>query len=272
MIRKFLFSVVLLAATLNLKSEESLVRVSQSLSQVKAYAGGYFIVKIQIERRNLDSFFMIEQALPAGMEAYGLESQGALFAFEEGHVKYTWLRLPKEEEIQVMFKVKVSNELRGRQEFQGSYYYIQDEEKQIFNLPKVGIDIVEHVAASDTEAEKSLMGMVNNDSSTRPDFVSNETDQLEYRIQILSSTVQLNKDSIRTNYKLKERVIEENFNGLYKYTVGNFRTYEQARNFKDRLSYQKYIPFVIAYNRGSRITIGEAMQIANRKRSSIVKN
>jgi len=266
MIRSFVLSALLLAGLGSTKAEESLVRVSQSLSQVKAYAGGFFVVKIRIERRSLDSFFMIEQELPKGMEAYGLESQGAQFEFEEGKVTYSWLRLPKEEEIQVMFKVKVPSDMRGRQEFQGSYYYILNEEKQIFNLPTVGIDVVEHVSATDTEAERSYMGIVNNDASSRPAYLSTETDQLEFKIQILSSTVRLNRDSIRTSYKIKDKVTEENYNGLYKYTVGNFKTYEQARLYKDKLSLQRYIPFVIAYNKGTRITLGEAMQLASRKR------
>jgi hypothetical protein len=66
-------------------------------------------------------------------------------------------------------------------------------------------------------------------------------------------------------------VYEDNFNGLFKYTVGNFKTYETARDFKNRLDFQKYIPFVIAYNRGARITVGEAMQLAS-KRRTVAKN
>lgn len=266
MLKSVLFSAMILTAGTCVKAEESLVRVSQSLSQVKAYAGGYFNVKIRIERRNLDSFFLIEQELPSGMEAFGLESQGAEFEFEEGRVKYTWLRLPKEEEIQVMFKVKVSSDIRGRQELKGSYYYIIDEEKQFFNLPKAGIEVVEHISASDTEAELNLMGMISDDPARRPEFVNNEVEQLNFSIQILSSTVKLNKDSICTSYNIKEKVNEENFNGLYKYTVGSFKTYKQARDFKNTLSFQRYIPFVIAYKNGTRITLGEAMQIVARKR------
>lgn len=266
MAQRFIIALILLAGSMQLNAGESIVRVSQSLSQVKAYAGGFFTVKIRIERRALDSFFMIEQELPQGMEAFGVESHGAQFSFEEGRVKYTWLRLPLEEEIQVAFKVKVPASMRGRQEFQGSYYYIENEEKQIFQLPLAGIDVVEHVSATDNNAEVKLMGIINNDPSNRPEFMNQASDALEYRIQILSSTVRLDKDSIRTNYKIKDKLNEENFNGLYKYTVGSFKTYEQAKMYKDKLSMQKYIPFVIAYNRGSRITLGEAMQVAARRK------
>lgn len=252
-------------------ASESIVRVSQSLSQVKAYAGGYFMVKIRIERRNLDSFFLIEQEIPNGMEAYGVESQGATFSYENGKVKYTWLRIPKEEEIQVMYKVKVPFEMRGKQVFEGSYYYIQNEEKEQFKLPPISIEVVEHIPASDSLAEKTLMSVINDDES-KPAYVDEEREQLEFKVQILSSTCKLNKDSIRTAYKIKDKVQEENYNGLYKYTVGSFKTYEQARDYKNKLNFQKYIPFVIAYNRGARVTIGEAMQLAAKRRAPARKN
>jgi hypothetical protein len=83
----------------------------------------------------------------------------------------------------------------------------------------------------------------------------------------LSSTKQLDRDSLRKDYGMKEKLIEENFNGLYKYTVGSFSTYEQARDFKNKLDYTRYIPFVIAYNRGVRITVGEAMSLASKKKT-----
>lgn len=51
----FLSFISLNAANAN----ESIVRVSNGLSQSSAYAGGSFLVKIRIERRNLDSFFQI---------------------------------------------------------------------------------------------------------------------------------------------------------------------------------------------------------------------
>ena len=267
MIRK-LFAPLALFALLSTQSiaAESIVRIAQSLSQSKAYAGGTFLVKIRIERRNLDSFFQIEQELPKGMTAVGVESQGATFTYKEGKVKYNWLRLPAEEEIQVIYKVTVPFEMRGKQNIEGRYYYIQNEEKEIFNLPKNTIDIIEYIAPSDSLAEKTLLGMINNDVN-KPVYMEEEKVDLEYKVQILSSTKELDRDSIRKEYGIKEKLQEENFNGLYKYTVGSFGTYEQARDFKNKLDFSRYIPFVIAYNRGTRVTIGEAMILASKKKS-----
>jgi hypothetical protein len=254
----------------NTYAAESIVKVSQAFSQQKAYSGGTFIVKLKIERRNLDSYFQIEQMLPKGMTAEGMESQGATFSNKDGKVKFSWLRLPANEEIMVIYKVKVPFEMRGKQSIEGSYYYIQNEEKEVFNLPKSTIEIIEYVAPSDSLAEKALLGVINNDEF-KPAYMNEEKDNLEYKVQILSSVKPLDKDSLRKEYGVKDKVDEENFNGLYKYTIGSFKTYETARDCKNKLDFQKYIPFVIAYNRGARITVGEAMQLASKKKT-IVKD
>jgi len=266
------FLILMLAVLVNSNkafATESIVKVSNGLSQTSAYAGGTFLVKIRIERRNLDSFFQIQQELPAGMTATGVESQGATFLFKDGKVKYSWLRLPAEEDIQVIYKVKIPFTLKGNYEIKGSYYYINNEEKEVFPLPGSKIEILENVSPSDTVAERNLLSIINNEPS-KPAYVAEEKPDLSFKIQILSSTRKLDRDSIRKVYKMKLPVVEENYNGLYKYTVGSFVTYEEARDFKNSLDFQKYIPFVIAYNRGTRITVGEAMQLAAR-RKTIVK-
>jgi hypothetical protein len=266
------FLILMLAVLVNSNkafATESIVKVSNGLSQTSAYAGGSFLVKIRIERRNLDSFFQIQQELPAGMTATGVESQGATFLFKDGKVKYSWLRLPAEEDIQVIYKVKIPFTLKGNYEIKGSYYYINNEEKEVFPLPGSKIEILENVSPSDTVAERNLLSIINNEPS-KPAYVAEEKPDLSFKIQILSSTRKLDRDSIRKVYKMKIPVVEENYNGLYKYTVGSFVTYEEARDFKNSLDFQKYIPFVIAYNRGARITVGEAMQLAAR-RKTIVK-
>ena len=265
--RKLVFLLVITFAFSSAgNATESVVRIAQTFSQQKAYAGGFFFVKINIERRNLDSFFLIEQELPKGCEAIGIESQGAIFSFKDGKVKYSWLRLPAEEEIQVMYKIILPFELRGNQNIGGKYYYIENEEKRTFELPSNSIEVIEYIAPSDSLAEKTLLGIINLDE-TAPEYVDQQKVDLEYKVQILSSTQKLDKDSLRKEYGMKMKLKEENFNGLYKYTVGSFTTYEQARDYKNKLDYSRYIPFVIAYNRGVRITVGEAMNLASKKRT-----
>ena len=174
MISRFFICLMMLAVLPSqMQAIESIVAVSQSFSQSKVYAGGNFLVKLQIKRQGLNSFFQIEQELPKGMTAIGVESQGAVFNFKDGKVKYNWLRLPNEEEIQVIYKVTVPFEMRGKQTIGGIYYYIVDEEKEIFNIPHRSIDIIEYIAPSDSLAEKTLLGMIDN-TADKPSYMEEE--------------------------------------------------------------------------------------------------
>lgn len=241
--------------------------VSSTIMQQKAYAGGYFIVKITIEPKSLNSFFQLEQQLPAGMVAEGIDSHDGIFSFKEGKAKYTWLRIPQENAFDVMYKVKVPFDAIGKYTIDGSYYYIENEEKVILPMHSRSVEIVEHLAISDTISEKKLLGIINRTTAEINELSKAEKEDIFFKIQVISSTKKLDKDSLRKVFQIKEKLIEETNNGLYKYTIGKFKTYESARNFKESMDMNKYIPFVVAYKNEIRISVGEAMQILGQKRN-----
>ena len=69
----------------------------------------------------------------------------------------------------------------------GIFYYIVDEEKEIFNIPQQSIEIIEYIAPSDSLAEKNLLGIIDN-TPYKPQYMEEEKMDLIYKIQILSST------------------------------------------------------------------------------------
>jgi hypothetical protein len=129
------------------------------------------------------------------------------------------------------------------------------------------VEIVEHLAISDTISEKKLLGIINRTTAEINELSKAEKEDIFFKIQVISSTKKLDKDSLRKVFQIKEKLIEETNNGLYKYTIGKFKTYESARNFKESMDMNKYIPFVVAYKNEIRISVGEAMQILGQKRN-----
>ena len=54
--------------------------------------------------------------------------------------------------------------------------------------------------------------------------------------------------------------IFRNESGIYIYSIGNFATFEEAQNFKDRLSKQVKGVFVTAWKNGRRIRVEDAIK------------
>jgi hypothetical protein len=61
---------------------------------------------------------------------------------------------------------------------------------------------------------------------------------------------------------LQDEVMQEMHEGWFKFTVGGFSDYSEARNKREELTpFNLPGPFVTAYNAGTRITVQEALMI-----------
>jgi len=54
---------------------------------------------------------------------------------------------------------------------------------------------------------------------------------------------------------------------LYKYTVGNFSSYREARAARDRIARSSLVdkPFICAFRNGRRIPVDEALRLSNQE-------
>ncbi len=74
-----------------------------------------------------------------------------------------------------------------------------------------------------------------------------------YRVQIVACRIQVDSKSLKNIYRGGMKIIELNEDNWYKYAIGEYKTYAEARHLRDALK----IPgaFVIAYLNGKRIQI-----------------
>jgi hypothetical protein len=123
-------------------SYSQLVKVSNTVTKVKP---DVYAVRFQVERGSLDdvpypinTFFKIYCYIPKNVHVVGLDAHGGVFEVEGDTLTYTWYSLPKEDFIEVLFKAKVDifDDLTDV-ELTGNYYYLVNEEKQIFDIPKI---------------------------------------------------------------------------------------------------------------------------------------
>lgn len=95
---------------------------------------------------------------------------------------------------------------------------------------------------------------------------SASTAGLVFKVQVCATHRTVDANFVKTNYKLPEEVVQEMHEGWFKFTVGGYGQYVEARNKREELApYNLPGPFVTAYNNGSRITVQEALMISKQQ-------
>jgi hypothetical protein len=92
------------------------------------------------------------------------------------------------------------------------------------------------------------------------------SEKVEFRIQLRASyKLRLSTDSLAALFKLDKPIHEEKIGGWYKYSVGSFKTYDEAKAYRQKINGKPGIkdPFIIAYYDGKRLNkLSELREIA----------
>jgi len=105
-------------------------------------AGSEFEVRITLNKGNLDGFSRFQQNIPAGLSAISDQSSNADFTFTDKRVRLIWLRVPKNDEITVSYKVKVDERLKGNFMLGGKFSYIDNNERKFVDVSDVSVTIL----------------------------------------------------------------------------------------------------------------------------------
>lgn len=140
----------------------------------------------------------------------------------------------------------------------------KSEEKE--SRPETTPSVVEKI--SSVAGEKKKKTMVTSLETALPE-TSNDLHRLlpekgvYFRVQIAATRNKVNVLQHFRQLKVTDEVRVEEAEGWYKYTVGSFHTYQEAKKCKDDLLTKTLLKdaFIIAYNNGKRITVQEAIAL-----------
>ncbi|MCG3168068.1 MAG: hypothetical protein POELPBGB_03868 [Bacteroidia bacterium] len=100
-----------------------------------------FRVTLKVNKGEVSGFAKLEQLLPAGLEATGVDVANSTFTFKDRKAKFLWMSLPAEATFTVSYDVKVVAGTSGNQILEGTFAYILNNETQKYALPKSIINI-----------------------------------------------------------------------------------------------------------------------------------
>jgi hypothetical protein len=104
-------------------------------------AGHAATIRINLDKSNIRSFARFQHKLPGGLDAEVVNDGNADFRFEDQTVKFIWLKLPQEEEINISYKINVNKRLKGNFQLEGSFDYIDNNERRSVSVGEKMISI-----------------------------------------------------------------------------------------------------------------------------------
>ena len=93
-------------------------------------AGQEFLVSIAVDKGSLEEFSRFQQELPAGLSAAQDNSGTADYSFDNQRVRFIWLKLPAEPSINLTYKIKVHERLKGTFTLGGEFSYVEQNERK----------------------------------------------------------------------------------------------------------------------------------------------
>ncbi len=84
-----------------------------------------------------------------------------------------------------------------------------------------------------------------------------------FRVQVGAGQNAGSEGYLKQKYSIAEEIYSEQIDGVYKYTVGNYSKFSDAKDYRDKVrSSGAEGAFIVSYNNGARIPLQEALKLA----------
>jgi len=266
----------------------------------KTLTGNDIIVKILVYKKDMNKFAKIEEQIPDGFDAKSMDSKEGIFTFKDGLAKFVWMNLPPEPGFIISYRlIPTGNQTVEDVTLTGKLSYIEQGRNVEVDIIQKSVDLeqvdeanIENFLASvesgeapppppppkddtekdmlekDTETVTETQPLTKEPQTTRhgdipPTRLLPVETGTYYRVQLAAVHRLIDPVSVYKKYNFDKPVKIEFHEGWYKYTIGSFYSYSDAKAFKDIVVTKKKISgaFITAYQNGQRITVPEAMKL-----------
>ncbi len=256
-----------------------------------------YIVNILVNKEDKKKYAKIEEIIPAGYNAIALENNDAIFTFKNQKAKFMWMNLPAEPHFLVSYRLIPQNGAAPKlPKITGTFSYLVKDKT-------ISIDIVENETNLLNLSNDEIQNLINDVKSRPVEIPTQQIDKrpgdigepisdktpvrqidrkrrsnhlayllepeegIYYRIQIAAGHKPVDIKRYFKKFNLDMDVRKEEHLGWIKYSLGSFKVYKDARDYRVHIWNTTIIDdaFVSAYNSGQRITVQEALMVANQK-------
>ncbi len=246
---------------------------------------GNYEVKLKVSKGKNEGFGKIEEYIPPGYIAMEKSNMDGMFSFNDNVMKILWMALPEENEINISYLMQSEGDELDSATIHGVFsILIADESYQLAMGPSkfknYFVSNTEEMIAASTEdiaeeiVETEIVEEIDIEEPRKQEIIKEITNipspetGITYKVQIAAGKNEVNQNYFVSRHKINEPVSAEYHNSWFKYTVGNYSMYKEARDKRNKVwSADNKIDdaFVTAYNSGERISVQEALMISNQK-------
>ena len=214
-----------------------------------------FEMKCEVHKGNIDGKAELVQILPIGFDVLDTVIDNARMEFKNYTLNLYWDELPEDSVFEISYTVKLDR-IYGNLPLTSILYIDRTEKEYKFRT---------NVFINRAESEEEL-AKINEDEQIAEKELMPPEDKVEFRVQVRASgDKRIPLQRFANNYHIREEVKEDFDGSWYRYSVGVFADYFEAKDYRNKIVTENIIndAFVVAFFNGERLdSISQLIQLA----------
>jgi len=227
-----------------------------------------FILKSEIFKGDIDGPAQLTQILPIGFDVLDTAIAGAKTEFKNYTLNLHWDELPADSVFDVSYKVRL-NKIYGTLPLNSVLYFEKTEKEYSFKT-NVFIELFEPDAVVAVPIAMDEQELVEEIIEEEPEVtiaaVDPEPENVEFRVQVRAAfKAKIPLQSLAGKYKLYEDIKEDYLGSWYRYSIGSFASYDEAKSYRNTIIGEHGVrdAFIVAYYQGKRLNrLSELKELA----------